>query len=182
MSIEALRTVLPPPATPHATGTPEEWTAIEARIGFTLPTDYKDYIATYGYGRIGGFLVPLNPFFDAGGDFFARADSILATYRQLKADLDPTAIPYPLYPEDEGLFPWAYSFDGDAMFWRREGQPDDWPCVVAALEFNQAVVTYRETMTGLLTDWMAGTLTIPGFPATAPNRDRPFDTFDCEET
>jgi len=96
MSIEELRTVLPPPATPHATGTPEEWAAIEARIGFTLPTDYKDYIATYGYGRIGGFLVPLNPFFDAGRDFFARADSILATYRQLKADLDPTAIPYPL--------------------------------------------------------------------------------------
>jgi len=143
---------------------------------------HRDLATYYGYGRINGFLVSLNPFFAGGSDFFGSADSILATYRQIKADSDPTVILHPLYPEDGGLFPWAYSFDGDAVFWLREGPPDAWPCIVAAMEFNEAVVPYRETMTGLLSAWVAGDLAIPGFPVDLPGRHRPFDNFESEET
>lgn len=40
----------------------EKWNEIELILGIKLPTDYKQFINTYGVGSVNDFLWVLNPF------------------------------------------------------------------------------------------------------------------------
>lgn len=39
----------------------------------------------------------------------------------------PWSLPWPIYPEPGGLFPWAVTDNGGTLYWLTEGEPDGWP-------------------------------------------------------
>jgi hypothetical protein len=59
MAIEDLTRLVPPPARPvDADG---DWAGVEARLGLTLPADFKALARTYGHGQFVDHVSPLGP-------------------------------------------------------------------------------------------------------------------------
>ena len=60
MPINNLISILTPPVSPSESGKVMKWPLIEDNLSF--PSDYVDFINTYGSGRIAEFIVIFNPF------------------------------------------------------------------------------------------------------------------------
>lgn len=120
---EELTKVLIPPARPVATGTPDGWAAVEARIG-RLPGDYKRFIDTYGVGVINDWVWILSPFEPAGR---GTLESRLTWHKESHA--------LGLFEDEpDGLIPWADNEDRGMCFWEtEEPNPDRWT-VLAMVE------------------------------------------------
>lgn len=56
MSINDLTSLIPPPAQPRNVPTDVHWSRVEAGRGVRLPVDYKEFLSTYGEGRVGEFV------------------------------------------------------------------------------------------------------------------------------
>lgn len=62
MYLEKLKALIPPPDHPECAGNPELYRQTDDRLGIKLPQDYYDFIAAYGTGMFGNWLVVYNPF------------------------------------------------------------------------------------------------------------------------
>lgn len=130
MILEALCNVISPPETPYDTGETEAWQEIEEKIGCALPSDYKAYIHRFGTGCIGKFVWVFNPFTDnANLNLLHQITVQLDVLHTLEEQFD-VACPYPLYPQPGGLLPWGITDNGDVLFWRTIGNPDQWIIVI----------------------------------------------------
>jgi hypothetical protein len=131
MSLQILTHVMPPPVDPEETGSTNEWQSVEETIGTRLPSDYKQYINTYGSGSIGDFLWPYNPFSRTEAlNLMQRNESDLGALREIRELAGEDEVPYPLYPEPEGLLSWGISDNGDVLYWLTQGDPDDWHVII----------------------------------------------------
>src|SRR3974390_1397674 len=81
-SLQRLIEIVPPPASPVASGSPGDWAQVESELGVGLPTDFKEYIATYGGGEWAGFFRIFNPFCDW------HLESVKAWRRWARAQFD----------------------------------------------------------------------------------------------
>ncbi len=161
MSLERLTTILPPPARPLNTGTPDEWAAAERALGFALPTDYKQFTDVYGTGVVADFIVVLNPFVPLSTDNLVRGADTWLEFLRLARKRNRKAVPYPLYPEPEGLFPWGTTDKEQTLLWHRVGQPDHWATVVCDRVQHWR---YEQTMTDLLASWLSWERIYDPFP------------------
>jgi len=122
-ALAKLVAVMPPPKRPlYSDG---NWEAVEKAIGLLLPADYKAFIETYGSGMVNGCLdiqSPLRPGEDIRQwwTIWAELYSDIAEYIQ---------IPYPVFPQPEGLLPFGTLGDVDFLNWLTIGEPDHWPFV-----------------------------------------------------
>ncbi len=163
MSIEALMQIVQPPAVPVGGGNPELWTEFERITGLSFPDDYKAFCHWYGKGDFWDFVVIFTPFtVDKTGVYLekplAEIESLLETYRHHKK-LFPETCPYPMYPDQSGLFPFGTSTNGDTIFWLTKGEPSSWPIVVAATdneEFEQYDMSLTEFLVAFLADALPG--------------------------
>ncbi|EKY3200908.1 SMI1/KNR4 family protein [Cronobacter turicensis] len=115
MMINKLTQLLPPPASPSDSGKGKTWPLIAGSINF--PSDYVDFINTYGSGRIAEFIVIFNPFSkDENLSFFDQYNYILEDLNYL-IEADKDYYKYKLYPEDNGLIPVGVTDNGDYIFW-----------------------------------------------------------------
>lgn len=166
MSIEHLTRVVSPPAKIVDTGSEEQWEQCERQIGLTLPSDYRKLVQTYGTGRWMNFLWVLSPF--ASNKYINlvyQATHQLDAERTIRAQF-PAEIPFPLYPEPEGLYPWALTDNGDRLYWHTCGDPDQWPTIVyesRGPEFDRHPLTCTE----FLARWISGNLPVSVFPANS---------------
>lgn len=155
-SLEALFSVVSPPENPMRPDSPIDWAGVEEALGTPLPSDYKEFVHTYGVGgfHYGSFtfLYPYVPF--AGPlDFAVWAERVLAGYRQLHSEW-PEIFPIPAYSEPGGLLPWGRTDNGQDLYWVTQGQPDEWTVAVV----DHDVETFSLPMTGFLAGWISGTL------------------------
>jgi hypothetical protein len=131
MALESLIELLPPPGQPIETGSLADWLRIERVIGTKLPQDYKDYVNTYGSGRIGNLLWPYSPF--SRNHFLNLIDQIPITLdgiRVMMGEFGKEVCPYPLHPEPGGLLPWGGTDNGNTLFWQTTGNPAQWTIVI----------------------------------------------------
>jgi hypothetical protein len=128
-----------------------------------LPRDYKALVCAYGTGSWKGFLWVLNPFAsNVYLNLFEQAKLQLDAERLLRAKW-PEQIPFALYPEPGGLFPWAMTDNGDRLYWLTKGEPDCWPTVV--YESRGPGYDYHELCCcAFLRQWVAGELLVAVFP------------------
>jgi hypothetical protein len=154
MSVAALKEVTAPPVEPAETGRREDWRQVESTLGTALPSDYKEYIDTYGTGKLADFLLPLNPFSkNPHLNLIQQVPRRLGALRELKQQGGDRACPYPLFPESGGLLPWGITDNGDVLYWRTEGRPDHWGTVV-----NESRGPEFEQFDEPMTDFVAGVL------------------------
>lgn len=169
--LATLLTIAPPPAKP--VGVPGDWSGIEGELGTALPADFKALVHAYGEGQFQDFLTLLGPFAGQPGP----ADQ-LVTEREGRLTLDDdqaawvrargrpgqTGDPWPpLFPEPQGLLPWAISYNGDRVCWRTHGPPESWTCVVWTPRDHYpggpgAMEEHAVDASGLMARWLCRTL------------------------
>ena len=130
MAIECLKAVLQPPAKPADTSGDETWEEVEKELGTRLPEDYKSFVDSFGTGSINHYIVVFNPF--SSNQFVnlikrCRDDSEgLGRLR----DEFPQQYLHDLFPSSGGLLPFASTDNGEVLYWKTDGPPDQWTVVV----------------------------------------------------
>jgi hypothetical protein len=129
MAIDDLMRVMPPPAAPKEADD-TRWHEVEKQIGTALPNDFKQFIGTYGSGRINDFIWMLNPFSHRKNiNLIEQQSRQLNALRTLINDFGERC-PYALFPEPGGLLPCGFTDDGDIIHWLTSGVPSEWGVIV----------------------------------------------------
>src|SRR6266702_6234922 len=103
MSIERLKALVAPPVKAFEVGTLDQWQKVERELGTQLPSDFRDFVFTYGSGLFAQFYRVYNPF--SASEFTGLARSVqrvCAAVREIKRDW-PDTVPYRIYPDRPGL-------------------------------------------------------------------------------
>ena len=166
MAVNDLLAVLAPPPHPRETGG-APWPEIERRLSTALPEDYKRFIETYGTGRIGDFLVVLNPFtanrhIDLIGHALHDPEGMALLKRE-----HPGLYPFDRFPASGGLLPFAITDNGDTFYWKTSAAPDRWPVLIYEAR-GPDCETFERPMTALLAGLLSGRLRSRLLPAALP--------------
>lgn len=171
MSVSDVARLITPPNNPNEAPQQRDWSNIEAALATSLPEDYKEFINLFGTGKIDNFLWIFNP--------FSQNENInLATkvHVQLTALFELQAygevLPYKLFPESNGVFPFGITENGDVLYWHTVGQPDAWTVLV-----NEARSPDWEAFEMIMTEFLFKVLSrqihpnaFPSaFPSATPN-------------
>jgi hypothetical protein len=171
-ALDELRQLLPPPE-PGVSST-VDWLAVEAAIGSELPRDYKQFIEKYGVGSIDDFLWVYHPTTSNQNlQLQHRTKKDLGTLRVLRKE-DSDLVPYPIFPEQEGLIPWGRTATGDRLYWRTSSaNPNDWIQVIKEGR-GPEWAEFSGSMTELLAALLSRRYLFPIFPNDFPS---PYPTF-----
>jgi len=108
-----------------------DWADFARRNGFEAPKDYRLLMDRYGVGGFGtgalpgGWLYTLDPF-DADTSLVNFSDWDRRNSRGFQRHFPEQYPGWPIWPEEDGLLPWANSADGDLIGWWTTGNPDSW--------------------------------------------------------
>jgi hypothetical protein len=116
--------------------TDTDWVQAEEELGVAVPSDFRELASRFPDGTFQGYL-----YFQPGTpNLVDLRDRLLGELRRCRSEenLEDTApsrdpdpsYPYPLWPEPEGIFPWAMGSGGEIFFWLRNSpDPGSWPVV-----------------------------------------------------
>lgn len=163
MSASDISKLITPPADPNDAPQPHEWSKIEALLGISLPEDYKEFTSLYGTGRIDNFLWVFNP--SSQNENINLATQVRVQLGAL-SDLQTfgEVLPYKLYPEPDGIFPFGITENGDVLYWKTTGQPEAWSVLV-----NEARSPEWETFSMTMTEFLLEVLNRRIRPSAFPN-------------
>ena len=106
------------------------WQGPEFRLGLSFPSDFKELLAVYGLHAWGDFLHVLHPAPTNWHLHLERAALLdLGALHEIRREY-PDQVPFALFPETGGLFPWGRTDNGDTLLWKTDGAPDWWPTVI----------------------------------------------------
>ncbi|MGO1056254.1 SMI1/KNR4 family protein [Crossiella sp. CA198] len=144
-----------------------DWDQVERDLSIEFPADYKEFCSAYPALMVNDLLLVMHPCTDVVGAGYPEASNgILDMYRESRSARD-YSVPYPLFPEPGGLLPWGYDRGGAYLFWKTEGEPENWTIVV------NCRVKYCEHEMGF-SDFLAGFL---GDSVECPNLPQDFSDF-----
>jgi len=177
MTIDVLHNILPLPEAPYEIGSDEAWVEVQRALEVALPSDYKQYIRTYGTGQVGGFLWPHNPFTESPYlNLITQTPKILGALRTIKGvwgDLMPS---YPFFPEPGGLLPWGHTDNGDVLYWQTAGNADQWTIVVNEAR-GPKFEHFQQTMMSFLAKILSQQVVSEIFPDDFPDKNNIFQAY-----
>ncbi|ULL16525.1 SMI1/KNR4 family protein [Paenibacillus sp. H1-7] len=171
--------ILPPPTTPFNCGDQLQWEYFINRLGTKVPSDYRQFINTYGTGGIDKFLWILNPFVkDENVNFLKRKEEICTAYLQSKLAF-PQYFEHEVFPSTGGILPWGYTDNGDELYWLTFGNPDEWTIVVYTSRSSE-YFHYPIIMTEFLYQIIMKEIVCDSFPDDFPfpNKKTEFFSFN----
>lgn len=120
MAIGDLVAVMPTPNVPFEASSADAWASVEARLGTSLPDDYKEFIGLYGSGRIANFLWIFNPF---SSNKNLNLEQQIELQSSVLGELESYGEknPYKSFPAPGGVLPFGITDNGDVVFWRTAG-------------------------------------------------------------
>lgn len=121
--LAALEPLLPPRDPPPPA---VDWDAVAERLGTALPGDYRELCERWGRVRVDRYVTVEAPADDDESGLVGFVRWSLAHGRDLRDDGHWDGA---LWPEPGGLLPWGFTAEGTSLFWRTEGEPDDWTVV-----------------------------------------------------
>lgn len=96
----------------------------------------------------------LSPFTDDENvGYEIRMEAMLEAYDESRSEL-PDEFTFNIYPEENGLLPFAYTDNGDELYWLTAPEFDDWSIVVyesASPDHHQFNMSFSEFMYNLIT-------------------------------
>lgn len=156
------------PAAPE----PRAWSPVEARLGVTLPADFKAFVDAHGAGQIDGHLTVCAP--DEPHEWRDLLQNQRHAMECVRLDFcgpgnyakpwpvgDPThwtpghgGIP-PWFEPGHDLISWGHTDNGDLLLWHLTPgtPPDDWPVVLKeeGPYWERFAAGFEATLRGLLT-------------------------------
>ncbi|HEX4349858.1 MAG TPA: SMI1/KNR4 family protein [Verrucomicrobiae bacterium] len=162
-----LTQIVPPPVHPTYNGRAEDWDVIQRILEVQLPDDFKKLINIYGTGCFLRFLYLLSPFapFDTSLNLLSGdTKQLLSNYKSGQKQFPQYSPPFPVYPHESGLFPWAITVNGDTLFWLRQGSPNEWPIVVCDSKFSESYDRFNCTTAEFLCRLFSGKISPKVFP------------------
>lgn len=174
--MDLIELVTPPECT-SAFGSAGDWSLVEGILEMKLPDDFKRLINGYGAGCFSHFLYPLSPFapFKTSLNLLSgETKQLLSAYTTGQVEYPQYAPPFPAYPKEGGLFPWAITINGDTLFWLRKGACEDWPIVICDSKFSEEYDLFELNSTEFLCQWILGELAPKVFPQGQPLPERIF--------
>ena len=169
--------IVAPPECKREFGSPSDWSLVEGIIEMKLPKDFKWLINCYGTGCFSKFIYPLSPFapFKTSLNMLSgETKQLLSAYAAGQKEFPQYAPPFPVYPKESGLFPWAITINGDTLFWLREGACEHWTVVICDSKFSEEYDHIKLNSTGFLCRWILGEITPNVFPQGEPLPERVF--------
>jgi hypothetical protein len=169
---------LPPPAEPVDQPGEDDWAAAEQALGTSLPTDYKAFVTRYGSGSIDDFLVILNPTASReAARLVPASEASLGSIREIRTML-PDEVPFPIYPEPGGLFPWGATDNGDVGYWVTSpaGTSDAWPIAIGEVR-GPGWFRHPGPLTTVLAGLLDRSIRVPFLPADWPGDQAVFRPF-----
>lgn len=153
MAVEALTGVVAPPEEPLEAGPESDWEAVQTDLGIRLPNDLLDFCLVYGSGTFVELgMTVFNPF---SISYRHRLDATASRVQSLKDAEGDAEVPFDVFPQLPGLFPWGYDDQGAGLFWLAEGDPDDWVILVRGHESTE-YHHYEMPLTTFLAEVMQG--------------------------
>jgi hypothetical protein len=151
--VTPLEDLVPPPPDPPPV----------AEADRRLPPDYVALASTYGPGRFDEFVWLLapgarNPDLDLERQATTRLQALRDTGEE---------IPY------DPLVPFAFTDNGDVVYWHAEGEPHTWK-VVANESRGPEWFTFDGTATEFLHATLSGAVRVPFFPEDYPSDEPDF--------
>lgn len=171
MTEEGLAAV-PPPTQPHEVPSPDDWQNYFRRLGASLPPDYQHFIQRYGTAGFDEFIWVFNP--KSASTYFNlidQAQRLSSADREMRDAVGRSDFSMRVFPELGGLLPFGNTSNGDVLYWRTGGDPDEWPICVRGsrdLEWEE----FAMNMTGFLDGILSGRVRCSVFPGDFPS-DRP---------
>jgi hypothetical protein len=163
LAIETLLEVLQPRGF-HVDPFDGPWGRIEAELGTRLPQDYKDIVRIYGLGDNLDFMGAYAPqFWNPRSRLVYEVTKVCEVLRR-----DPY-FGHPIWPEPDGVLPFAGTAFGNYLLWSTRGNPDDWQIVIRDriaghfLIYNCGLTEFLAALVmGEITPWTASQWLIPG--------------------
>ena len=158
MAIGSLKKLVPAPKQPFELGSMEQWRLAEQKLGLTLPSDYRDFVFTYGTGLFAQFYRVYNPF--SASESMSLVSAVQKTCdwrRQIRTEF-PDRVPYPIHPEKHGILPWGNDENGNDYYWLARGSPEEWIVLsdnVRGNGFAEHKCSMTEYLQGVLTKQIA---------------------------
>ena len=122
---------MPPPDSPvRAYG---DWKRFVSTNGFRPPDDYRMLIREYGAGTFGDWLHLIEPF-NPAWSFIDKVQVECERLRRSRQASPVSSTDWPIWPESEGLLPWAVTRTGEYVCWRTAGLPDTWTTAISGDE------------------------------------------------
>ena len=143
---EALKKVKTPPRNPRNNA--GNWTQIESALQLELPSEFKEIIGIYGDVLWGDILWLLNPFSKELQEYQADISQICGADREIRKE-KPEYYPFPIYPEQNGIYPWAATENGDTLYWITAFESNKWPTVIRGPRAPEFEVSYLRPSTFL---------------------------------
>lgn len=163
MSLEKLKMILSVPDKIYGAGDISKWKEAEKELGSKFPSDYKEFISTYGTGGVCGFLWIYSPFSSNENlNFFMGSKEDNHAYFTSKQKF-PDDFPQSLFPEEGGLLPWGVTDNGDVLNWITSDNPEKWSVLVYDGRSGDAF-EYKNSLTEFLYDVLSENITCPLFP------------------
>lgn len=144
-----LTKIVPPPKSPFESGSAKEWTQLQKKLGTKLPDDFKEYGKKYGSGSFGYSVHVYQPFSEKFLEMVNFHSCMLEAFKVEGTD----HIPYETFPAKSGLLVWGGDSNGNQLYWKTEGEPNEWSIV-----FRSRDNEYQE-FPGPFTEFLADALT-----------------------
>lgn len=133
--LKSLSELVPPPASPVSADS--GWQEVETKLGVELPSDYKAFVSIYGSGSLQSFVHIVN----YSDDRLSSEELISVVFSQLESYMDAGKCEeFKAFPEEGGLLPFASTDDGNYLFWKTEGKPQQW--AVVAYDFTSGTIVH----------------------------------------
>lgn len=113
------------------TGSEQLWQSLQLDLGLQVPRDLYDLGMTYGSGKFCKNAIEVfNPFSDK---YRLIIESECDRFKMASG----FNIPYKIFPDLPGLFPWGRDVNGHTMLWMAQASATTvWPIVLATEDFE----------------------------------------------
>ncbi|EME62685.1 SMI1/KNR4 family protein [Amycolatopsis decaplanina] len=105
-----------------------DWATVERELGTPLPGDYKELLTRFPSGGFRGVIIASNPGESAEACASVKGEN--SELLELFGDEDLgylRGVPYRLFPEPGGLYPWGSNGAGGTFWWiPTSANPDEW--------------------------------------------------------
>jgi hypothetical protein len=142
-----------------------QWRAVEGQLGIAMPDDYKALLGLYAEGPPFAEWYGFYNFLTEEGRAAAQKDLTHLRWvrEQVHGEMFHVAellgrpensvyppVPFPVYPEPGGLYPWGWAQDGWTFYWLCHAAPQAWDVVAGFKWVEEFCLLPNKTATQLL--------------------------------